>query len=465
MDKVKNFLKDLTWEKINWSKSYKIVRQLQIKIYRAQKEGKKEKVYEWQKQLLYGVHSKLIAVAIASTLEPYKKKSLVSNSKSISNLERLKVAINLKISEKKVKYTGRKELKSLYQNSKQALWRLALDPQYENLFKKTCYGSRTTRTIWDAIDYLSSTLESSDYIHFADLKKSFKYINPKVFMEKLDLHSRLKKELNGFVNSGFFISEEMNFIKTEKSLLLPLFRDIIFQELNSCILEVMKSIHHLRPRPVIFLIHGYDYLIAGENEVTVTACSSEVNNFVNKLCSNSLKISLRTKSYSDGLEFLGFYLTKRKKTSEPIVTPKKKLQRKLIEQNRKIINLNKSLSSYKLINKLTPKIIDWLFYFKYYNCKHIFERLDNVIHSQLKTWVFRRTNTQSKIALKKKYFPEGKIYEFQGRRYKDNWVLTGFEYSQADLGKMNFLPKIRWVRNITNIKQFLYESLYETSYV
>ena len=74
MDKVKNFLKDLTWEKINWSKSYKIVRQLQIKIYRAQKEGKKEKVYEWQKQLLYGVHSKLIAVAIASTLEPYKKK-------------------------------------------------------------------------------------------------------------------------------------------------------------------------------------------------------------------------------------------------------------------------------------------------------------------------------------------------------------------------------------------------------
>ena len=129
MDKVKNFLKDLTWEKINWSKSYKIVRQLQIKIYRAQKEGKKEKVYKWQKQLLYGVHSKLIPVAIASTLEPYKKKGLVSN------LERLKIAINLKVSEKKIKYTGREELKSLYQNSRQALWRLALDPQYENLFK------------------------------------------------------------------------------------------------------------------------------------------------------------------------------------------------------------------------------------------------------------------------------------------------------------------------------------------
>lgn len=456
MDKVKNFLKDLTWEKINWSKSYKIVRQLQIKIYRAQKEGKKEKVYKWQKQLMYGVHSKLIAVAIASTLEPYKKKGLVSN------LERLKIAINLKVSEKKIKYTGREELKSLYQNSRQALWRLALDPQYENLFKKTCYGSRTTRTIWDSIDYLSSTLESSDYIHVGDLKKSFRYMNPNIFIAKLDLHSGLKKELNEFVNSGFFITEKMNFIETEKSLLLPLFRNIIFQELNSCMLEVMQSSHQSRPRPITFLIHGYHYLVAGDDEVIVTACSSKVSNFINELCSNSVKLSLKTTSYFDGLEFLGFYLTKRNETFEPIITPNKKLQKKLIEQNRKIINLNKSISSYKLINKLAPKIIDWLLYFKYYNCKYTFERLDNVIHSQLKTWVFRRTNTQSKIAMKKKYFPEGKIYEFQGRKYKDNWVLTGFEYSKPDLGRMNFLPKLRWVRNTINIKRFLYESLYET---
>lgn len=461
MDKIKDFFKDLTWGDINWERSYKIVRRLQLRIYRAQKKGKTQKVRKLQKQLVDNSNSKIAAVSMAFELERYNTQLLGSKITHVSNLEKLKIAQNLTLGDKKVKYSGRVELKNLYQNSKQSLLRLSLDPKYENLFKTTCYGSRTTRTIWDSIDYLSSTLKSSDHVLSGDLKKNFRSITPGFLIKNLDLHSVLEREIREFVNSPFFLSQRIDSVYEEKSLLLPIFRDILFQKLHLCVNKVARSKSKSNQLSFVFLIHGYKYLLAGENEKILKACVLEINQFLNKICLFSQKMDLRYTSYENGLIFLGFHLNLIKKTFRPIVNPSAKLQKKLIKENRKILNFNKSISSYKLINKITPKILNWASYFKYYDCKCIFDQLDNIIHSQLKVWVFRRKSTQGKSLVKKKYFPEGKTYAFCGKKYKDNWVFAGFDSSQVNSSKINFLPKIRWIRNITSTQKFCLSSLYE----
>lgn len=467
MEKDTNFFKNLSWNNINWIKSYTSVRQLQSRIYRAQKANKKQKLRKLQKQLIDNPHSKCIAVAMASDIR--KKKISQSEHIFISKLDKIKVAKNLDLT-KRIRYVGKKSVKTLYQISKQCLLRLALDPEWENRFEDVCYGGRTSRTIYDSIDYLDSSMEPSDYIYMGNFKTQFERINCNVLLEKLDIHPMLKKALINFLKSKAFKLAQ-NKLETliwccEKPLLVNFLINISLYRLTSYISEtIRKQFRELKFKPIVLLFYGYTYVIAHQSKSLITSFISEMTNFLINICPESSKLPLNHECYYGQFVFLGLQISPIK-GNKPLykVTASKESQQELIEIIRQTIRVNKSLSSYKLISKLTPYIFRWVSYFRYYVSKDALDKLDQVIHSQIKSWVFRRTGNRHKTKTKLKYFPKNKTYTFQGRSYEGEWILFGVDSSLGEVEKNNFLPKMKWMQSINYSNQFDYMSFYDIKF-
>lgn len=461
MEKNRNSFKDLSWSSINWVKSYISVRRLQCKIYKAQKANKKRKVHGLQKQLIDNPHSKYIAVAMASDIQ--KKKILQTKHAFISNLDKIKIVKSLTLN-RNVKYIGKKELKNLYQTSKQYLLRLALDPEWENRIKDVCYGGRISRTVYDSIDYLSSSIESLDHIYTGDFKNQFRKVNSTILLENMEIHPIFKKGLIKFLNSKAFKLEqnevELSICYGEQSLLAGLLVNITCNRLTLHISEALGR--KLKSTPLVFLFYGYRYVVAHQNIDVITSCVSEMQYFLNNLCPEANEGSTKYKHYYGNFVFLGFHIFPIKE-NKPFcrVTSSKESQQKLIKTTGQIIRINRSISSYKLISKLTPYIFKWASYFRYYISKTVLDRLDQTIHSQIKSWVFRRTANQSKTKTKLKYFPKNKIYTFQGKSHKGEWILFGIESSLNGATKNKFLPKMTWIKKIDYLTQFNNISVYD----
>merc|ERR1711933_322056 len=97
------------------------------------------------------------------------------------------------------------------------------------------------------------------------------------------------------------------------------------------------------------------------------------------------------------------------------------------------------VSSYFLITILSRQIVAWGNYFRYWDCIEDFSKLDFLIFNQIRAWVFRRKSKglKSRTKLKLKYFPEGNIYHFRGKIYKNNWILTGKILNKDGIVKEN----------------------------
>lgn len=200
----------------------------------------------------------------------------------------------------------------------------------------------------------------------------------------------------------------------------------------------------------LFIRYGYDFVIIHESKEIVTLCRNEIqqwllNNFKAKL--NPEQFFL--KDGPNGFYFLDFQIIQIKKNNKYKVqiAPSKKSQNEFLFKIRKILQKNKATSAYQLIQKLRPIIIDWGNYFKFYDCKLIYRSLTNQILKKIRAWVFRRDPRSSRHKIKRKYFPENKIWIFNGQTFKSNWVLYGqTKGKNGGATRENFLPHLSWLK-------------------
>lgn len=179
---------------------------------------------------------------------------------------------------------------------------------------------------------------------------------------------------------------------------------------------------------------------------------------------------MRLTSSKKGFEHLGFRIISinyQSKNKDKIkIYPSRSSKSILIQQTHKLIQENKSVSSYSLITVLSKRLVTWGNYFRYWNCIEDFSKLDFIIFNQIRAWVFRRKSKglKSRTKLKLKYFPEGNIYHFRGKVYKNNWILTGKILNKKGIIKENFLPKLVWIGSSKYIRVKTNVSCYNTNY-
>ena len=193
--------------------------------------------------------------------------------------------------------------------------------------------------------------------------------------------------------------------------------------------------------------YGYEFVIIHESKDIIILCINETQRWLfNRLGFHLNPEQFFLKDGPNGFYFLDFQIIQIKKNNKYKVKiiPSKKSQTEFLLKIREILQKNKAISSYLLIQKLRPVIMDWGNYFKCYDCKGIYRSLTHQILKKIRAWVFRRDTRSSRHKIKRKYFPENKTWIFNGKRYQSNWVLYGQTKGKNGELLENFLPHLSW---------------------
>ncbi|MDX2099015.1 MAG: reverse transcriptase N-terminal domain-containing protein [Leptolyngbyaceae cyanobacterium bins.59] len=174
------------WETLPWHRLEVTVFKLQTRIYRAEKNDDVKTVHALQKTLLRSWSARCIAVRKVTQDNRGKHTAGVDGVKSLTPIQRLKLARTLSLSDHSdpvrrvlIPKPGKPEkrplgIPTMLERAKQALVKLALEPQWEAKFEAHSYGFRPGRSAHDALRAIQTTIQQkAKYALDADISKCF----------------------------------------------------------------------------------------------------------------------------------------------------------------------------------------------------------------------------------------------------------------------------------------------------
>jgi RNA-directed DNA polymerase len=502
---MSKFDSELTWNKIDWGKSYNLVRRSQRRIFKASRSGDIRKVKQLQQRLIRSPYAKLIAVQQVTTLNKLNKgkhtpgvDGFVPTSLSM----KLTLAKNLQLNGKAslvkrvwIPKPGKTEMRPLasqtaqasgiptiQDRAKQALAKLALEPEWEAKFEPNSYGFRPGRCSHDAIEAIflqlrSKTHENVDkFVYDAEIRQSFDRIDHDALLAKLKTFPLMERQITAWLKAGIMdeyanTPRESTMGTPQGGIISPLLANIALHGLEEHLKNYVSSRKFPKPYPnadaerkaLGVIRYADDFVIIHRNPEIMEKVILETNNW---LANVGLEISpekSKVRKASESFTFLGFQITLVAKQGQYRVkiTPSKENIKRLTDKTRNIIQTNKSASAYALIYLLRPVLIGWGNYFRYSECKATFQKVDNIVFNQIRAWVFRRATRQGRKTVKQKYFPENRVYTFQNRTYKANWILNGTRTLKGGKPRTAHLPKMAWISSLNYVKVKETASVYD----
>jgi RNA-directed DNA polymerase len=481
----------LAWNDINWTLIQKRISRQQRRVYKASMEGKKAKVHAIQRRMIASLDAKLLAVRRVTTENKGRNTAGVDGVKAISHEKKIELAYRLKLDGKAspirrtyISKAGKSDFRPLgiptiEDRAKQTLSKLALEPEWEIIFEPNSYGFRPGRSCHDAIASLFLSLRGkSRYVLDADIHHCFDEINHEKLLKKLStfglMECQIKAWLKADIMVGYLNRPDEVFQSMEGTpqggIISPLLANIALHGLGDHIKDWYANTWYPttgrnsniakrdRKAAIGFSRYADDFIITAPERTDIEEIENQVAIWLDNEAGLTLsKAKTRIVNSTEGFKFLGFQIITIKQSNDEYkvkIHPSRESQARIIQRIRKLIQENKSASSYSLINLLSSRIIGWANYFRYSECIQDFSKLDYLIFNQIRAWVFRRKSKglKSRTKLKLKYFPEGKTYCFRGKDYNNNWILTGQTLDKGGNVKENFLPKMVWVGSSQHVK-------------
>lgn len=481
----------ITWNNIDWTKVQNFVRQIQYRIYKAAREGDKVRVHGLQKFLINSKAARLSAVRQVTTLN--KGRQTAGLDKVIVTTPEAKrtLAKNLKLDGRAqpirrvwIPKPGKVEkhplgIPVIEDRARQALAKLALEPEWEAVFEPNSYGFRPGRSAFDAIEAIFTNLHSDTpkWVYNADIRKCFDFIDNDALLEKLDTFPQMKRQIRAWLKCGVMEGyansrEDKEILKVEAGtpqggLISPLLANIALHGMENHLLEFVASLP-MKPHPganrgaaakkkaLGIIRYADDFVLIHRNKEILDLCITETHQWLGKVGLTISEEKSRTRDIRGGFDFLGFQIVQvmKKKVGKYKVKihPSTSSQKKFLAKIQKILKASKSVSSYNLITTLRPVILGWANYFKYSECKDDFHSLTNSIFQKLRAWAFRRDTRNGRRVVKEKYFPSGNTYQFDGSKHQDNWILVGSKKLEGGKTITNHLPHIVWVKSCKHVK-------------
>jgi len=210
------------WETIPWRKLEVQVFKLQKRIYRASKSGNVVLVRKLQRLLLKSRAAKLLATRKVTQDNRGKRTAGVDGVKSLTSSQRMTLAQNLNLSDKTtpirrvwIPKPMKKELRPLgipimAERAKQALVKLAIEPEWEARFEPHSYGFRPGRSAHDAIAYITLDIRRKDkYVLDADISKCFDKINHSALLTKLKTFPAMRRQIKAWLKAGIMDGNQL----------------------------------------------------------------------------------------------------------------------------------------------------------------------------------------------------------------------------------------------------------------
>lgn len=208
------------WNELNWRKLERIVFKLQKRIYRASLRKDLKSLHSLQRLLIRSRSAKLQSVRRVAQLNSGKKTAGIDGVKSLSSSQRLKLSDELDLDGKSrpvrriwIPKPGKSEKRSLgiptmADRAKQALVKLALEPQWEAYFEPNSYGFRPARSAQDAISAIFKAINLKNaFVLDADISGCFDNIEHKALLKKLNTFPKLRQVVKSWNYEWSCISE------------------------------------------------------------------------------------------------------------------------------------------------------------------------------------------------------------------------------------------------------------------
>ena len=423
------------WNDIPWRKLERNVFKLQNRIYQASSRGETKAVHKLQRLLLTSKSAVFLAVRRVAQDNQGKRTAGIDGLASLRS-ER-KSALSLKIlndpivpKAKPVRRVwipkpGKDEKRPLgipvmEDRARQALAKMALEPEWEAKFEPNSYGFRPGRSCHDAIQAIFNHLRgASKYVLDADISKCFDRINHEALLKKLGTFPKLRRAIRAWLKAGIMDGAKLFPVfegTPQGGVISPLLANIALHGFETAIRDKFQQFHKLpgherrTPWKPQVIRYADDFVIFHRNLEALKRAKQIAENWLRNMglelkpSKTRITHTLKEIDGSVGFNFLGFNIRQyprgknkcmRDVHSRPLgftltITPSKESQKRFITKIRDIIKANRNIDQNGLIRLMNPVIRGWGNYYSTVVSKRVFQKMDMHIFKKLWSWALRR---------------------------------------------------------------------------
>lgn len=409
------------WECLDWRSITACVCRLQIRIVKAVKEGRWNKVRALQYLLTRSASAKLLAVRRVTENDgkntpgvdkeiwdsPRKKRagvqSLIIRGYQPAPLRR----IYIPKANGKLRPLG---IPTMRDRAMQALFLMALDPIAETTADGGSYGFRQARSCADAIERCFTCLchKNPAWILEGDIKGCFDNISHKWILDHVPMD---KTVLSKWLKSGYL--EKQVYYDTisgtpQGGIISPVLANLTLDGLETRLREAFplrgKGSGQGKAAGVHLIRYADDFIITGRSkELLETKVKPLVESF---LVERGLELSPEKTGITyvtEGFDFLGQNI-RRYPNGKLFIKPSRKSIKSFLTKVKGIVRKCSGVPAHVLIARLNPVIRGWANYHRHVVSKRIFARIDAEIFWMLWRWAKARHPNKGLRWIKSKYF-------------------------------------------------------------
>ena len=439
------------WSTSPWRKLERYIYRLQKRIYKAKQRQDIRAVRGLKRVLKRSKAAKTLAVRQVTQDNRGKRTAGIDGIKNLNPAKRLAMATTLSLLGKAspvrrvgIPKPGKDEkrplgIPTMIDRAKQALAKMALEPEWEAVFEPNSYGFRPGRGCHDAIEQIHTALRGAKkYILEADIKGCFDNIAHKALLDKVN-DPELRPLLKGWLKAGLMdhgVFHETTQGTPQGGVISPLLANMALHGLEEDPKEALKTVltraerpqHHgwSRVRQTLQIIrYADDFVIIHKDQSVIQEAHKYIAEWLGKMGlqlkpekTRIVHSLLKHEGKDPGFNFLGFHCRQYRRTedSKPktLIKPEKnKLHRHLMSIKEDVRKLGKD--SQNAIHRINAQITGWSNYYRICAASKTFHTADNAVYWQISEWV-KRSRRQRGIKRKmRKYFKRVKNH---------NWVFT-----------------------------------------
>jgi RNA-directed DNA polymerase len=419
-----------------WNVLEQQVAQMQKHIAQAARRGNKHEVHRLQQDLMEAQAARLLAVRRVTEENQGKDTAGVDGVKSLTAMEQISMASAIHprhwddhplmpVRRVWIPKPGMAEQRPLailpmIDRCKQALAKLALEPEWEVKFEPHSYGFRPGRRPRDAIKVILHAIENRPaYVFDADIEGAFDNINQAALLDKLQTFPALTRAIDAWLKAG--VMDGDLFFPSDRGIpqggnLSPLLMNVALHGMEAIAGEVSAGSGTEKP---LLVRYADDFVVFHSRLEELQRAARRVTRWLAamglRLRADKTRITHTLTPYRGlvGFDFLGFTIRQypagqaghgrspRFKTS---TTPSEKAIKRHMVIIEQLLSQLRAASQAQVISELDPIISGWMTYYAEFAPPATLSQCDSLMEDLLLRWASQRHPHQQKQWLLNRYW-------------------------------------------------------------